>query len=1269
MFEKTLADVVKGIRACKRDTALYISQCIAEIKTEINSSDMHVKANALQKLTFLQMMGYSMSWASFASIEVMSSPRFAHKRVGYLAASQGFTQDTDVILLTTNLLKKELRGAVGGGMHGVYEAGLAVNCISNIVTAELACDLLPELTNLTSHPQPYLRKKAILCLFKLFVKYPQALRLTFPKIQQCVQQDPDSSAISCAVNVITELSDKNPKNYLHMAPAFFELLTKSSNNWMLIKVVKLLGSLVPEEPRLARKLLEPLANIVRNTQAKSLLYEAVYAITLCLPYCRKNDGSMPSIVPDIVVLCAQTLRDLVEQEDQNLKYLGLVGFGSLMQSHPRVLSAPDYRPLILECLSDQDVTIRSRALELLTGMTSRKNIVELVTQLLDHVALATGTYKHDLVAKIVAMCSRDKYALLQDFAWYLDVLFRIGHMRGVERHGDLLRSQVTDVALRVLPVRPYAVRRSIEILLEREVRVSDDPYGDNGRGKHIMPSILPALAWIIGEYSELIREAISSRDDGKDFSFDQNSLGTYHAIIQVLTDPEKILKLPPSTQKVYVQAAMKVLAAASADGKVKNAELEACLQTIQAGLSLYTQSTDVEVLDRAFLSLELLKSLELAQNPLDASPDLTSLSDDDSDNEDDLLGMGGAAGSDTKSTSMPKGQGSLASRLRDASTTLNYILKPTPMKPIGAKVQKKKRDSAFGTVEAPKHAVDLNVFREFIDEEVAYRQKGKLTMESVCFTQQQPLKNEERPAIQVSDETFMTSQGGLPSLHMAPESSTSFQKPPGGFVPSTTTTARPRQGDPFYLDSGPANTTEDDRGLNRFGTIQLGDSDEEQDRRKKARKKKEKKEKRSKQNDTLLLSGIESPTPAFERAASVEVYNSDEEEEDEDMATKTQQARKKGPGKEFASLAQVDLTTPLREDEVMPERKHHVVSEIKKEAPTSAPKHKKKGKKAKKAKAAKDQSAEVGDLLDLGGFGGSRATGAVEPSATARQQPSNPINAAFDDLLGLEMPTAPELPSMPGFSAAAAALAPTQSAFEEIGTAPEKASKRPWLKGSIKSPSGSVSSIDWSAVHLRYRAYRTSQGDGLGAMLSFCVNNKSSAQLSNLSLSFKGISSVQMGSIAPGGMGETEKIGPFLFSGTDDSQDVKGSLQTSEGSVNVKIVLPASFHLRPEENLTLDQIAQELASPGWSSHSSKIDIAGSIEVADVKPMLCSFLRATEVNETTGNSSSGTFACRSKSGARVRILVKLKERSVKVDVKATNSALGKAIASDIKRILL
>lgn len=46
---------------------------------------------------------------------------------------------------------------------------------------------------------------------------------------------------SAAVSVICELARKNPKNYLSLAPIFFKLLTTSSNNWMLIKIIKLVS--------------------------------------------------------------------------------------------------------------------------------------------------------------------------------------------------------------------------------------------------------------------------------------------------------------------------------------------------------------------------------------------------------------------------------------------------------------------------------------------------------------------------------------------------------------------------------------------------------------------------------------------------------------------------------------------------------------------------------------------------------------------------------------------------------------------------------------------------------------------------------------------------------------------------------------------------------------------------------------------------------------------------------------------------------------------
>ena len=46
------------------------------------------------------MIGYDISWAGFNIIEVMSSNKYTFKRIGYLAASQSFHQDTEVGSLT-----------------------------------------------------------------------------------------------------------------------------------------------------------------------------------------------------------------------------------------------------------------------------------------------------------------------------------------------------------------------------------------------------------------------------------------------------------------------------------------------------------------------------------------------------------------------------------------------------------------------------------------------------------------------------------------------------------------------------------------------------------------------------------------------------------------------------------------------------------------------------------------------------------------------------------------------------------------------------------------------------------------------------------------------------------------------------------------------------------------------------------------------------------------------------------------------------------------
>ena len=107
-FEKSLHDLIRGNRSAKDPSAreAYLRDALADCREEVCSPDMDTKTMAILKLTYLEMYGYDMSWASFHVLEVMSSSKFQQKRVGYLAAIQSFRSDTDVLMLTTNLLKK-----------------------------------------------------------------------------------------------------------------------------------------------------------------------------------------------------------------------------------------------------------------------------------------------------------------------------------------------------------------------------------------------------------------------------------------------------------------------------------------------------------------------------------------------------------------------------------------------------------------------------------------------------------------------------------------------------------------------------------------------------------------------------------------------------------------------------------------------------------------------------------------------------------------------------------------------------------------------------------------------------------------------------------------------------------------------------------------------------------------------------------------------------------------------------------------------------------
>ncbi|XP_049887689.1 AP-3 complex subunit delta [Pectinophora gossypiella] len=490
MFDKNLTDLVRGIRNNKDNEAKYIAQCMEEIKVELRQDNIAVKANAVAKLTYLQMLGYDISWAIFNIIEVMSSNKFTHKRIGYLAASQSFHADSELLMLTTNMIRKDLNA------QNQYEAGLALSGLSCFISHDLARDLANDIMTLMSSTKPYLRMKAVLMMYKVFLRYPDALRPAFPKLKEKLE-DPDPGVQSAAVNVVCELARKNPKNYLSLAPVFFKLMTTSTNNWMLIKIIKLFGALTPLEPRLGKKLIEPLTNLIHSTSAMSLLYECINTVIAVLI---SISSGMPGHAAS-VQLCVQKLRILIEDSDQNLKYLGLLAMSRILKSHPKSVQA--HKDLVLACLDDKDESIRLRALGLLYGMVSKKNLMEIVKKLMVHMERAEGTlYRDELLTRIIEICAQNNYQHVLHFEWYITVLTELTEMETSAKHGVILASQLTEVGARVADVRAFAARECAQLV----ARAAAAPPGPASR------EVLYAAAYVLAEYcseESVMRESIS----------------------------------------------------------------------------------------------------------------------------------------------------------------------------------------------------------------------------------------------------------------------------------------------------------------------------------------------------------------------------------------------------------------------------------------------------------------------------------------------------------------------------------------------------------------------------------------------------------------------------------------------------------------------------------------------------------------------------------------------------------------------------------------
>eukprot|EP00930_Biecheleria_cincta_P032503 TRINITY_DN22567_c0_g1_i1.p1 TRINITY_DN22567_c0_g1~~TRINITY_DN22567_c0_g1_i1.p1 ORF type:complete len:1069 (-),score=197.76 TRINITY_DN22567_c0_g1_i1:78-2870(-) len=449
---------------------------------------------------------------------------------------------------------------------------MALSTLSSIVTPEISRDIITDLLSLLASSRAYLRKKAVLCLYRIFLKDPPALRTCFPKLKERLS-DEDQGVLTGTVNTFLELARKNAKNYLSLVPQLFHILVNTTNNWLSIKLLKVFQLLCPLEPRLPAKMVEPITNILNTTKAQSVEFEAIRMVVRSMP-----EGT------SIFALSMEKLQSFLNSSDRNLRYLALELFKEVLdkaQSKDK-LAVPDLHEKVLTSIEESDITARRIALLLLDRIVSPSNFQDAVQRLLDFSKKATPNDEY--LGTILRIGARDRYALVEDFAWYLLILGEIG--RNVESaHANAVAEQFVDICVRVPQVRPYAVTLALGLL------AGDPSTGAGTEGNATITGIsmamIGACAWVLGEYHGDVEKPAEA---------------SFLSAAKILLSAKAMQPLEPSIQTQCIWAAIKLYLSSPQQAPGAVVELHTLLNS---SLPSFVRSTHVDVSERAALCLHM----------------------------------------------------------------------------------------------------------------------------------------------------------------------------------------------------------------------------------------------------------------------------------------------------------------------------------------------------------------------------------------------------------------------------------------------------------------------------------------------------------------------------------------------------------------------------------------------------------------------------------------------------------------------------------------
>uniref|UniRef100_A0A671XF43 Adaptor related protein complex 1 subunit gamma 2 n=1 Tax=Sparus aurata TaxID=8175 RepID=A0A671XF43_SPAAU len=454
-----LQEMIRAIRSARtqcEERGVIQRECAA-IRAQFRQSDNGGRSHNLAKLLYVHMLGYPAHFGQMECVRMIASPRYSEKRVGYLGAMMLLDEKQDASLLITNSIKNDLSHS------NQYVQSLALCTLACMGSAEMCRDLAPEIDRLLRASNSYIKKKAALCAVHIVRKVHDLGEMFAPAVQE---RDTHIHTHILIFEIMKGLviSGYSPEHDV----------AGISDPFLQVRILRLLRILGHNNEAASDAMNDLLAQVATNTDSTKTVGNAVLYETVLTVLDIKSESGLR-------VLAVNILGRFLLNNDRNIRYIAMISLQKIVGTDHNAVQR--HRGTIVDCLKDQDASVKRRALDLSLALVSASNIRSMMKELLIFLSSCPLELRSQAASGI--FIAAERYAPSQ--RWHIDTILHVLTTAGGDVRDETVPNLI-QLITNASELHCYTVHKLYRALL---TDISQQ-------------SLVQVACWCIGEYGDLL---------------------------------------------------------------------------------------------------------------------------------------------------------------------------------------------------------------------------------------------------------------------------------------------------------------------------------------------------------------------------------------------------------------------------------------------------------------------------------------------------------------------------------------------------------------------------------------------------------------------------------------------------------------------------------------------------------------------------------------------------------------------------------------------